>query len=51
MTGLNAMLGWYLRAMRREDPMLRRISMLKGCGAERPVTAVPVFFARKTSLS
>ena len=51
MTGSKAILGWWLRTMRREDPALRRIGMLKGCGAERPVTAVPVFFARKASLS
>lgn len=51
MTGSKAILGWWLRTLRREDPALRRIGMLKGCGAERPVTAVPVFFARKASLS
>lgn len=51
MTGSKSILGWWLRTMRREDPTLRRFGMLKGCGTERPVTAVPVFFARRPGLS
>jgi hypothetical protein len=45
------LLVWRARFPRREDPALRRISNLKGCGAEQPMTAVPVFFARKASLT
>lgn len=51
MTGSKAILNWCLRAMRREDPMLRRIGMLKVGGSDRSGTAVPVFFARKARLS
>ena len=49
MIGPKAILSWCLRAVRREDPTLRRFGMLKGCGAEHPATAVPVFFARKAA--
>jgi hypothetical protein len=47
MTRSKALLLWWFGAARREDPMLERFGMLKGCDAERPVKAVPVFFKRK----
>lgn len=49
MTGSKAILTWCLRAVQREDLTLQRFGMLKGCGAEHPETAVPVFFTRKAA--
>ncbi|MBY0351775.1 hypothetical protein [Tabrizicola sp.] len=42
---------WCARILRREDPALQRISRLKGYCSERPKTTVPVFFARKATLT
>jgi hypothetical protein len=51
MTRSKAVLTWCLRAMRREDPALRRIESLKGCRNDQAKSAIPVFFTQKAALS
>ena len=42
-----AVLTWCFRAMRREDPALRRFGNLKTTGCDQPAPPFPVFLARK----
>lgn len=46
-----AVLTWCFRAVRRNDPALRRFESLKGSQTEQAKSAVPVFFTQKATLA